>query len=272
MIGLSGAPRAFCTGEAAHGTLEGQHAVVGQPASAALRAAISSLQRSGDPERHTSLAKQKCFQRGMRLPAAAGLVLLSSCHTIVKYNPGAQVENGKNVRAFRMFITRNPSCNRDTMQASSQTMRTNSFLKNLTPEQWNLLAPFFESVRASAGTAIFEQGDRATHLYVLLRGRVTISFKPHDGSQIVVARLRGGDVFGWSSVIGGRTYTSSAVCVTRVDALRIRGADLQRVCREHPQAGGRILERLAEVVSPRWKNAREQIQRILDPNHMSSRP
>ncbi len=145
-------------------------------------------------------------------------------------------------------------------------MPDNHLLKSLGPEPWNLLAPFLESVHMPAGMAVFEQGDEATHLYLLLRGRVTISFKPHDGSQIVVARLRSGDVFGWSSVVGGRTYTSSAVCVTKIEALRIRGTDLRRVCQEHPQAGGLILERLAETVSPRWKNAREQIHRILDPN------
>jgi len=145
-------------------------------------------------------------------------------------------------------------------------MHDNPFMKSLGPEPWNLLAPFLEPVHMSAGTTVFEQGDEATHLYFLLRGRVTIFFKPHDGSQIVVARLRGGAVFGWSSVVGGRTYTSSAVCMAKIEALRIRGADLQQVCREHPHAGSLILEKLAESVSPRWKNAREQIHRLLAPN------
>lgn len=140
------------------------------------------------------------------------------------------------------------------------------FLKNLSREQVDLIAPCFEQVTAPAGTVIFEQGDEATYLYIILRGTVTIRFKPYDGPQIVVTHLHAGDVFGWSSVIGNKVYTSGVISKTELATLRVRGADLRQLCIEHPMTGYAILEKLAEVVSPRWKNAKDEIQNMLKHN------
>lgn len=141
-----------------------------------------------------------------------------------------------------------------------------SFLKNLSQEQVDLIAPFLERFIAPAGTLIFEQGDEAEYLYIILRGTATIRFKPYDGPQIVVTRLRVGDVFGWSSVIGNKVYTSGVMSTTKVEALRMRGEDLRQLCLGHPASGQAILEKLAEAVSGRWENAKDEIWNILKNN------
>ncbi len=140
----------------------------------------------------------------------------------------------------------------------------NPFFRGLSPDQLDLILPRFEMFTFPAGAAIFKQGDIATYLYVVQRGSVTIQYKPYDGPIITLSHLRAGEIFGWSSVVGGHTYTSDAICTCEVDVLRLRGADLVRLCTEHPEAGYAILGRLAEVVSPRWTYAREQIQAILE--------
>ena len=140
----------------------------------------------------------------------------------------------------------------------------NPFLTGLTASQLNLIIPLFEPFTAPAGGTIFKQGDEATHLYVIQRGSVTIQYKPYDGPIITLSHLQPGEIFGWSSVVGGQTYTSDAIGTTDVEALRLRGSDLVRLCNEHPEAGSAILDKLAEAVSPRWTYAREQIHGVLD--------
>jgi len=137
------------------------------------------------------------------------------------------------------------------------------FLKDLSQEQFDLIAPLLEQFSVPARRVIFEQGDEATHLYLLLRGRVAIQYKPYDGPRIVIAHLHVGDVFGWSSVVGNKVYTSGVISTTKVETLRIRGADLRQLCTEQPAVGHAILEKLAEAVSPRWENAKDEIQNIL---------
>lgn len=142
-------------------------------------------------------------------------------------------------------------------------MIDNPFLHNLTPEQYDLLAPLFDELERAAQTTLCKQGGPAEYLYVLTRGHVTVRHKPYDGPSILLTTLGPGGVFGWSAVIGNRAYTADAVSTTTVKVLRVRGDRLRVMCTEYPTAGKAILERLAEAVSPRWAHAKEQIQRVL---------
>ncbi len=139
-------------------------------------------------------------------------------------------------------------------------------MKNLTREQYDLLVPLFEPFTVPSETVIFKQGDAATYLYVILQGKVAIEYKPYDGPKITVTHLHDGDIFGWSSVVGSQTYTSDALSTEKVEGLRIRGTDLKRLYMEHPDVGRSVLEKLAEAVSPRWIDAKNQIQNILQNN------
>ena len=126
-----------------------------------------------------------------------------------------------------------------------------------------LLDPLFESFSCQPGTVIFQQGDRAEFLYLVVDGNVDMSFKPHDGTPITVSHVGKGGFFGWSAVVGSDTYTSTAIAIKDVEALRVQGSELRKFCVEHPEAGKNILERLADAVSSRWKDAHEQVKSIL---------
>ena len=136
--------------------------------------------------------------------------------------------------------------------------------QDLEPAQTALLKPLFEHFACTPETVIFEQGSPASYLYLLLKGDVVIRYKPYDGPPIILTRLRAGDVFGWSAVIGSLNYTSSLVSETRIECVRIKGIDLRALIREYPETGKIIVDRLARVVSPRWKNAHAQVQSLLN--------
>jgi len=139
-------------------------------------------------------------------------------------------------------------------------------LHGLSDTQLELLTPLFEVLTCPANHLIFEQNEQATYLYLLLCGTVTLHFKPYDGTRMVLTHLHAGDAFGWSSVAGGLVYTSGISSETEVKVIRIRGRDLRKLCRDHPELGTVILDRLADVVSGRWKNSRNQVQAILNRN------
>jgi CRP-like cAMP-binding protein len=138
-----------------------------------------------------------------------------------------------------------------------------AIFKELNADQIKLLEPLFEKFSCSPGTVIFQQGEKARFLYLLIDGKVDMSFKPYDGIPITISHVGKGGLFGWSAVVGSDTYTSSAVAIEAVEAFRVHGSDLRRFCREHPEAGREILERLADGVSLRWKDAHKQVQSIL---------
>ena len=135
--------------------------------------------------------------------------------------------------------------------------------ENLNTEQSSMLMSVFEKFSCSPGTVIFEQGDQARYLYLILKGKAIISYKPYDGPRFVISRLKDGDVFGWTAVVGGSKYSSSVVSETDLESIRIRREFLQNLLAKNPETGKIIIDRLALNVSPRWKNAHDQIKPLI---------
>jgi CRP/FNR family cyclic AMP-dependent transcriptional regulator len=136
--------------------------------------------------------------------------------------------------------------------------------QDLDPTQTALLRPLFEQFTCPADTVIFEQDTPATYLYLLITGEVAIRYKPYDGPPITLTRLREGDVFGWSAVVGSPHYTSSIISESEVEAIRIRGNHLLKIFSDAPETGKVVMDRLARAVSPRWGNAHAQVQSLLN--------
>ena len=135
--------------------------------------------------------------------------------------------------------------------------------KNLKENHMDLLSPLFEPFTCGAGSTIIQQGMPADYLYLVIRGKAEISYKPYDGNPITVTHVEKGGLFGWSAVVGSKNYTSSAIAIRTLEAKRIRGSALRKLCIDHPEAGKDILESLANSVSSRWKDANEQVRAIL---------
>lgn len=141
-----------------------------------------------------------------------------------------------------------------------------TLFKGLEADELEILEPLFELYRYHSGTVIFQQGDQAVYLYLILNGSVEIRHKPYDGPPITVTRVSQGGAFGWSAAIGNETYTSSAICYEELVALRIAGHDLRKFYKKYPNTGKIFLDRLARVVSNRWQDARAQVRSMMIQN------
>lgn len=135
--------------------------------------------------------------------------------------------------------------------------------QGLNPAQRNLLRPLFDSCDCYEGTVLFEQGDPAECLYLIVRGEVTIRYKPEDGPAITLARVRPGGIVGWSAVLGRQFYTSGAECSTYCQVLRLQGEALRRLCEQYPETGELILEGLAGAYAERNPTANGQVIDLL---------
>jgi CRP-like cAMP-binding protein len=138
-----------------------------------------------------------------------------------------------------------------------------AIFNDLDQKYMDMLRPLFEPFSCRAGTVVLQQGTPADHIYLILSGKVEVSFKPYDGTPITISHLEKDGFFGWSAVVGSSKYTSSATAIEDLDAFRIRGSELRKFCSENPEAGRVILEHLASAVSSRWQDAHEQVKSIL---------
>lgn len=143
------------------------------------------------------------------------------------------------------------------------TLRQLSILKAMKEDHATLFQRLFERYSFRSGTVVVQQGAPADYFYLVISGKAQVSFKPYDGTPITVSHVGKDGLFGWSAVVGSSTYTSSVTAIDDLETYRIRGSRLRNLCVEYPEAGKDILERLANTVSSRWKNAHEQVKSFL---------
>jgi CRP-like cAMP-binding protein len=127
-----------------------------------------------------------------------------------------------------------------------------------------LLRQIFTPVDSYANSMLFEQGEPAEYLYLVVEGEVIVNFKPDDGPAITVARVQPGGVVGWSAALGSRAYTSRAECLVYTQLLRVRGTDLRKLCEQNPETGLLILDRLATVIAERLSSTHKQVVALLE--------
>ena len=131
-------------------------------------------------------------------------------------------------------------------------------------DQMALISPLFVPSECHAGTVLFEQGEPAVYFYLMISGEVAINYKPDDGPDIVITKIKPGGMVGWSAVIGRRGYTSAAICTEFTKLLRVRGSDLQTLSIQHPETGNKFVDRLADVVAQRLDSDHPQVLQLLE--------
>jgi len=117
----------------------------------------------------------------------------------------------------------------------------------------------------SLGEMIFQEGEKAEWMYILLEGKVRISIdltsKP---AYITVAMLDEPNLaFGWSGIVAPYRYTSTATCEVDTRVLAIPGVEFEELLMKEPQCGCGVMKKLAELISSRLRNSRMVLLRTM---------
>jgi len=159
------------------------------------------------------------------------------------------------------YKTQNSIVNIDSMYRTDYAQF--SIFSGLDGNQITQLSPFLAECRFPKDHVVFEQGQPAENLYILLGGEVVINYKPYDGPILTVARIDPGGVFGWSSALQRDVYTSAAITTQESFACRLRGSNLHTICAQYPDTGKILLERLASVIAERLRSTHTQVLGML---------
>jgi CRP-like cAMP-binding protein len=140
-----------------------------------------------------------------------------------------------------------------------------SFFQGLRAETLGRIASIAEAIKLSAGAAIFQEGDRASHLYVLGEGGVELTYVIHCRSPITmtIAMIEPGEVFGWSALARNEIFTGNARAVAESGAYRIPAGGLFPILEDDPAAGYLVMSRLAQIISRRMHDVRTEIRHFL---------
>ena len=103
---------------------------------------------------------------------------------------------------------------------------------------------FYES-----GKTVFMEGDPAEVLYVLIEGRVRIMIG--ERGHIVYIVSKGGEAFGWSTLVGRQSYSATAECLEPTTLLAFDRQRFQKVLDDDPDSGQILYKGLTKTLANR---------------------
>jgi CRP-like cAMP-binding protein len=99
------------------------------------------------------------------------------------------------------------------------------------------------------GFVLFREGDRASHFFILLKGRVNITLG--ETGHTIYSVDHPGEAFGLSSLIGRERYIASAECKEPTKILRFSAKEFEKALEADPVNSLAFFRRLAGTLGNR---------------------
>ncbi len=126
-------------------------------------------------------------------------------------------------------------------------LRNVDILQGLTDAELQSIAEYFEEEDLDMGVTLCEEGTNAERLYVLEKGRISISSK--KGGRYYIDTP--GKIVGWSFLVPPFLYTASAVTTTPSRVLVIKSPDFYYSIHKEPKMAIKVINNLTQVIASR---------------------
>jgi len=129
----------------------------------------------------------------------------------------------------------------------------------LSPKERLDLATRMRPKHFARNEVVFHRDDPATHLYLIATGTVKISVQEEGGQEVVIALVRGGDVFGDLALFDESQRSATVTALTDTTAFTLAGRDFMDVLQHNPGAMRQLLALLAR----RMRHSTEHIEDLV---------
>jgi len=142
---------------------------------------------------------------------------------------------------------------------SPEVLRRYPYFADVSEESLKQLAMIAEEKAIPANTVVFNEGDPAEYLSVILQGEVNIQYRLGTGELRTVDTLVAGDLLGWSALIEPYRYTAIATTTKPTQLARLDGPRLRKLCEDDPLLGYKLTTQIAKLLAHRLEGARVQL-------------
>jgi CRP-like cAMP-binding protein len=138
-------------------------------------------------------------------------------------------------------------------------------LSYLTNEQIALFQELAEVKAYPKGSRLFQEGDKASTIFILFEGKVSIQVQlsSRPGSVAITVLENSGQLVGWSGLVGPSYYTASAVCLEDSNFLMIEGEAFTKILEMEPMVGFNVMQHVSLVISQRLRNIQSVVLKTL---------
>jgi CRP/FNR family transcriptional regulator, cyclic AMP receptor protein len=137
--------------------------------------------------------------------------------------------------------------------------------EGLTDEHLGMIASFSEEVFYPAETVIFQEGEEAKNLFLVMEGSIALQLQLTSRPVHITVGIvnQPNESLGWSGVIAPFHYTATARCQADSRMLVIDGSKLMRLLEGAPEVGFGVVCRIAEIISLRLRSSRTALLKTL---------
>lgn len=146
---------------------------------------------------------------------------------------------------------------------SPEWLKRTVLFQNLYDIQLNTILSYASVESFLEGKTIFQQGEEALHLYVLIEGAVDLTVKAQEKVDFMTSKIeKEGAVFGTPSLMEPFRYNVTATCLKPTKVLMIQVNPLKQKMKEDPKMGMEIMEKLASVYFNRLNELRSGVSKL----------
>jgi CRP-like cAMP-binding protein len=147
----------------------------------------------------------------------------------------------------------------------SKIIVDSEFFAGLDPDAVAFLASKATKRHLDAGKVLFNQGDRATHFFLLLDGHLSLGIPALEGPELELQDIGPGQMAGWSWIVPPHLWNFQARARTPVEFLEFDGSAVLAHCEEAPAFGYELIKRFSALMSERLQFARQKMMQEWKP-------
>jgi CRP-like cAMP-binding protein len=146
---------------------------------------------------------------------------------------------------------------------SPEWLKKTELFGSLKESQLNVLLSHSSVESFPEKKTIFQEGEEASRLYILIEGAVDLTLKGQEQIDFMASKIeKEGAVFGTASLMEPFRYNVTATCLKPVKILMIEADHLKKKMEEDPMMGMEIMKTLASIYFNRLNDLRSGVSKL----------
>jgi CRP-like cAMP-binding protein len=137
-------------------------------------------------------------------------------------------------------------------------------LEPLSEAQIEALAEHSRMLTVHEGETLFDADTAAHSLFVVASGRLAIRLATPSGRIVEVVEVGQYGISGWSSIVAPHVYVAAAWALEDSTVVAISADEVEAILLREPEAGYRVMKKLAGLISLRMRDLKEELIEILE--------
>jgi CRP-like cAMP-binding protein len=157
------------------------------------------------------------------------------------------------------------------LDESKRILQRSDLFAGLKDMYLDLILMVCEEISYLAGDTVFHEGDVGNALYIVAQGAVEVVLEPRseDEASIAVASMGPNSTFGEVTLVERESRRTATVrCRSDAQLIRIDRERLLRVCRDYPEIGFQVMQRIAAELATKLRSSNINIRE----SHLFAKP